>query len=171
LEVTLSKHIQIAPHLSEEKLTEYYRKCTHPKEKIHFQVIILRLKGRTTKEVAQICGYNEAWIRHLVRRYNQYGPQGLQDGHRRNGKKKMLSPSQLEDLYQAVLNERPPGGGLWTGPKVSEWMSKVLGRKVYPQRAWEYLRNLGFTKQTPRPRNPKASIQDQEAFKKNSVVD
>jgi transposase len=157
---------QIKPHLTIEELRTRYRECTHPVEKVHYQVIYLRAQGLNTEDVARICCYNIDWVRRLVRRYNAHGPDALADGHRRNGRQKYLSNEQLEKLRLAVLEELPPSGGLWTGPKVALWMSHELGSNISPHLGWEYLMHLGMTKKTPRPRHPKASKQEQKAFKK-----
>ena len=80
----------------------------------------------------------------------------------------MMGEVQMDELRNAVLKETPPGGGLWTGPKVAQWMTVKLNRPVSPQRAWDYLQRLRMSKQTPRPRHTRASAEDQEDFKKNS---
>ena len=160
---------KVTTHLTLEELEDRFRRCRHPVEKIHFQVILLRAQGRSTSEVAKICGYKPDWVRRLVRRYNAYGPAGLKDGHRHGGgRKRFLSDQQLDELRRAVLESTPPGGGLWSGPKVARWMSEKLGRKIMPQRGWDYLRRLGMTKKVPRPRHPRASAAAQDEFKKNS---
>ena len=159
----------VADHLTIRQLRERFRRCKNTVEKAHLQAILLRYQGRSTAEVAEICGFEPDWVRRLVRRYNAKGPDALGDGRRNNGKQRLLSDEQLEDLRVAVLTCVPPGGGLWTGPKVAKWMSAKLKRPVSPQRAWDYLCRLGMTKQTPRPRHAKASAEAQAAFKKNSA--
>jgi transposase len=163
-------HATVEPHLTTTELKKRFRACADSTEKLHWLAILLRQQGRKTGEVADICGYNVDWIRRLVRRYNRHGPEGLGDGRRRCGKKPMMSPLQMEELREAVLRETPPGGGLWTGPKVAQWMTKKLNRPVSPQRAWDYLQRLGMSKQTPRPRHTRASAEAQEDFKKNSAA-
>ena len=163
-------HAPIKPHLTLEKLREGFRTCDDAKEKIRWQAILLRTQGRTTGEVAEICGYNPDWVRQLVRRFNADGPDGLRDGRRGNGKARFMSDEQLEELRTAVLNSTPPGGGLWTGPKVARWMTEKLGRRISPQTAWDYLQHLRMSKQTPRPRHARASSEAQEDFKKNSAA-
>jgi transposase len=72
-------------------------------------------------------------------------------------------------LRQALLEEAPPGGGMWCGPKVARWIERETGiDKVHNQRGWEYLRKVGYSPQVPRPSNAKgADSQEQEAFKKS----
>ncbi len=161
-------HANIEPHLSLDKVRERFRSCSNATEKIHWQVILLRQGGRGTVEVAEICGYKVDWVRRLVRRYNTKGPDSLEDRRRYSkGRRPLLSSAQIEDLREAVLQETPPGGGLWTGPKVAQWMKAKLNRPVSNQRAWDYLQRLGMSKQTPRPRNARASAEEQTSFKKN----
>lgn len=161
----------VKPHLSIAELRDRFRACDDVLERAHLQAIWLRAKGFATHEVAEICGFNVDWVRRLVRRYNARGPEALKDGREGNGRERLLSDAQLEELRSAVLNEVPPGGGLWTGPKVATWMSTKLNRPISPQLAWDYLHRLEFSKQVPRPRHARASAKAQEVFKKNSDVD
>tara|TARA_A100001037_G_scaffold276551_1_gene275921 strand:+ start:106 stop:618 length:513 start_codon:yes stop_codon:yes gene_type:complete len=164
-------HAKVVRHLSLEKVRDRFRSCTDATEKTHWQVILLRQGGRGTDDVAEICGYKPDWVRRLIRRYNAEGPDSLGDQRRHGkGRKPLLSSLQMEELREAVLQETPPGGGLWTGPKVAQWMSAKLGRPVSNQRAWDYLQRMGLSKQTPRPRNARASAEEQAAFKKNFVA-
>jgi transposase len=160
----------VKPHLTVNQLRSRFRDCKDPVEKIHWQAVLLRAQGRSTSEVAEICGYKDDWVRRLVRRYNGRGPDGLKDGRQTNGKSRLMSADQLEELRVTVLERTPPGGGLWTGPKVALWMERKLKRPVSPQLAWDYLKHIGMSKQTPRPRNARASAEAQKEFKKNSVA-
>lgn len=45
-------------------------------------------------------------------------------------------------------------------------MGERIGRKVYSQRGWDYLKSIGFSFQAPRPRHHKAEAERQEAFKR-----
>ena len=45
-------------------------------------------------------------------------------------------------------------------------MSAHLGRSISEQRGWEWMRRLGFTPQRPRPRETRADLAAQAAFKK-----
>lgn len=161
---------KVEAHLTVRELRARFRRCKDANEKIHWQAILLRFQGRSTGEVAEICGYKPDWVRRLVRRYNERGPDSLPDGRRTNGRRRLMSEAQLEELRSAVLNEEPPGGGLWTGPKVAAWMSKKLGRPISPQTAWDYLQHMGMSKQMPRPRNARTSASAQAEFKINSVA-
>src|SRR3954462_4541614 len=96
------------------------------------------------------------------------GRDGPDDRRRRNVGAKPLLGAEDEAALRAALAEPPADGGLWTGPKVATWMAARLGREVWPQRGWDYLRKLGHSAQVPRPRHAKAAgPEEQAAYKKS----
>jgi len=160
------KYVRIAAHLSVNELENRYRKAADPIERSHFHIIWLLAQGKRVREVSEATSYCANWIRILARRYNQDGPQGLQDlRHQNAGASPPLSKEQQVQL-QRMLEGGPPDGGLWTGPKVAYWMDGQTGRKIHPQRGWDYLKRVGLTLLIPRPRHYKADKDKQEAFKK-----
>jgi len=166
----MPRPVVVAPHLSIAELEDSYRQCRDAVVKIHWQAILLVAQGYSTADVAKVCGYKPDWVRRLIHRYNENGPQGLADRRQCNGRSRLLSDELLAELRDAVLHKSPPGGGLWTGPKVAAWMSRKLSRPISPQVAWNYLQLMGMSKQAPRPRHVRASGTGQDAFKKNSVA-
>jgi transposase len=103
--------------------------------------------------VARVTGYSQHWVRVIVKRYNHAGPDDTR--HRNPGAASLLTNHQLQLLEQALLSP-PPDGGMWNGAKVAEWVSHLLGRKVYPQRGWELLGKLDYRLRRPRPRHARA---------------
>jgi transposase len=107
-------------------------------------------------------------VQKLALRYNAQGPAALGDRRLHNrGGQPLLSDDALAELA-AALEHAPADGGLWSGPKVARWIAAKSGRpSVHPQRGWEYLRRLGYRRQTPRPQHEKAATPEQRAaFKK-----
>jgi transposase len=112
-------------------------------------------------------GYSSTWVRTLVQRDHQRGPTALSDArHEHPGGQFLLSPAQQEQLQKA-LEQDPPDGGLWSGPKVAQWMEQHTGHPVHAQRGWEYVRRLGLRPRVLRPRHVKSNPLEQEALKKN----
>ncbi len=65
------------------------------------------------------------------------GPQGL--GDRRHGnpgaKERALLDEEGQAELRAALEGSPPGGGMWSGPKVARWIEAGTGlEKVHLQR-------------------------------------
>ena len=160
----------LVAHLSPAELGQRYRAArSSPVERSHLQIVWLLSQGRSEREVAQVTGYGRRWIAEIVGRYNEAGPDGLGDRRRRNAGAKPLLGAEDEAALRAALAGPPSDGGFWTGPKVAAWMGARLGREVWPQRGWDYLRKLGYSPQVPRPRHAKAaSPEEQAAYKKSS---
>ena len=159
----------LAAHLSPAELGQRYRAARSPVRRSHLQIVWLLSQGRSEREVAQVTGYGRRWIAEIMRRYNEEGLDGLGDRRRRNAGAKPLLGAEDEAALRAALAGPPSDGGLWTGPKVAAWMSARLGRRVWPQRGWDYLKKLGHSPQVPRPRHAKAaSAEQQAAYKKSS---
>jgi transposase len=128
--------------------------------------------GDSIREVAEMVGYSEKWVREIARRYECEGIKGLGDRRHANpGAKEraLLDEEGQAELRKALLEESPPGGGMWSGPKVARWIEEKTGmEKVHVQRGWEYLRKVGMSPQVPRPSNAKgADSSEREAFKKS----
>jgi transposase len=115
-----------------------------------------------------VTGYTVNWIRTIARRYHQRGPAGLEDRRHRNPGATGLLSAEPRTALAAALQQPPPDGGVWTGPKAAAWMTATLGHPIRPQRGWEALRRLGWTAKVPHPRHAKADHQAQAAFKNTS---
>jgi transposase len=156
------------------RLEGLYRKATDPVLRTHLLMVWRMSLGESPREVAQMVGYSEKWTREIARRYDCEGVQGL--GDRRHGnpgakERALLGEEGQARLREALIEEAPPGGGMWNGPKVARWIEEETGseKKVHVQRGWEYLRKVGYTPQVPRPSNERgASASEREAFKKVS---
>jgi transposase len=106
--------------------------------------------------VAAVVGLSDVTVRAVLHRWNASGPDGLTDARTGNGSEPTLTPRRRDALY-AALQDRPPDGGVWTGPKVARYVRGRWGVAVAPVTGWRWLRDLGFTLQVPRPSHPQAA--------------
>ena len=136
------------------------------------KAVSIRLSGywhscKKTEEVEEITGYSRTWIYGLVKRYNQWGPEGLGVSRSQNqGSKPLIEDIEQAQLWQ-VLQDNSPDGGLWNGRKVADWLTSVTGRYISRQRGWEILPQMTFRLRVPRPCHTESSLIEQEAWKKN----
>jgi len=99
--------------------------------------------GAPLAEIVAATGCRPRTIRQIAQRYRECGPAALADGRQHNlGAAPILSEEQQRDLHEALQNPAPDGG-VWTGPKVAQWIAARTGKRVHRQRGWEYLRRLG----------------------------
>jgi transposase len=160
--------MKLEEHLSVEELKNRYREAQDPVERSHYQILWLLAGGESAKGVAQITGYSARWVSEVARRYNEGGAPALGDRRHQNpGGRFLLTEDERRELAEA-LEGPAPDGGLWSGPKVASWIEEKTGTKTYPQRGWVYLKRLGYSLKSPRPRHKKADEEAQEAFKKTS---
>lgn len=167
----MPKRLELSPHASTEELEHRYRKAKDPVERSHYQIVWLLSEGKTPREVCEVTGYSPGWVRQIARRYNERGVEGL--GDRRHSNPGAKERALLDEAGEAELVEAlqgpPPGGGMWSGPKVARWIAdRNALEKVHVQRGFEYLRKLRYSPQLPRPQNASSDSSEQEAFKKLS---
>jgi transposase len=166
----MSQRAYLHPRLSSAKLREQYRNSKNLPESRRWHLLWLISLGKTLIAAAFLVGFSERYARLLLARYNQRGIPALRarlHDSSRPRRPPLLSPALRSELGR-LLKGKAPDGGLWTGPKVARWMAKKLGRKVHPQRGWDYLKRLGYSPQRPRPEHADTSDFIRARFKKNS---
>lgn len=164
----MPRTLPLAAHLTDAEVRARFRACGDAAKRARWQVIYLKTQQRTADAIAEVTGYSARWVRALIHRYNDGGPDALRDRRRDHpGAPAMLTPEQQGNLDAALASGTAPDGGPWTGPKVARWIEQATGReRVHDQRGWEWLVRLGFSVQTPRPSHEGADPAAQAAFKK-----
>lgn len=163
----------LEPHLSPDVIAKRYFDCkgsSTERSRWHALYLLSREDGPLgSAAVANVIGYGDDWVRRTARRYNKDGAAGLEDKRKENGNKKILSTAKQKKL-KACLKKRPVDGGLWSGPKVAQWMQKELKQPVSAVTGWHYLGYMELSLQVPRPHHVKGATKAQQrAFKKNSL--
>jgi transposase len=158
----------IKPHLSTAELEGRYETAAEPIAKSHFHALWLLSRGYDLDEVSEILSFSTRWVRILIKRYNECGPDLLGDQRVHNGTEPtILTPEALAALKER-LQTPPDDGGQWSGPKIARWLATFHGLKaVHDQRGWDALVAIGYSIQQPRPRHPAAATEeDRAALKK-----
>jgi transposase len=161
----------IKSHLSTTELEHRNKSASEAIAKSHFHALWLLARGYSIDQVAGLLSFSTRWVRILIDRYNEGGPDRLGDQRAHNGTEpKILTPAALAAL-QERLKSPPDDGGQWTGPKIARWLADFHGLKsVHDQRGWDALVAIGWSIQQPRPRHPQAaSEQDRSRLKKTAA--
>ena len=156
-------------HLSTAELERRYEAATEPVAKSHFHALWLLSRGYDLEETAEILSFSTRWVRSLIKRYNEGGPERLGDQRASNGAEPtILTPDALAALRER-LQTGPDDGGQWTGPKIARWLAGFHNLKsVHDQRGWDALIAIGYSIQQSRPRHPEtATKQDRGRLKKS----
>ena len=115
----------LSPHLSNTELSKRARCAPNLVEARRWQLLALIADGKTAKAAAELVGLYPNYARRVVQRYNQEGPAGVRDRRleqRPPAREPLLTAEQLQKLAEAVQGPAP-GGGLWTGPLVAQWIA------------------------------------------------
>ena len=164
----MPRYAKAADHLSEDELKDRYRNAKDPIESRRYHLVLLVKQGWALKKAAQAVALNYDYAQDILKGYNSEGPEALRNRLKDNRPKPslaLLTPQQQQALRER-LQDPPDDGGVWSGPKVAEWIAKETGKeKVWPQRGWDYLKRLGFSWQRPRPRHPLGDSEEQATFK------
>jgi transposase len=128
--------------LNRAELEAYLAAATAPDERRRLQVLLHLAAGTPLAEIVAMTGYRPRSIRQIAQRYVELGAASLVDRRAfAPGVAPLLSAAEQLELRQA-LQQPPPDGGAWTGPKVARWIAAKTGKSVHRQRGWEYLRRL-----------------------------
>jgi transposase len=158
----------IKAHLSSRELEARYEGATDAVAKSHFHALWLVSSGYEVEEVAELLSFSSRWVRELVKRYNESGPERLGDQRVHNGTKPTILTAEALSALKERIKTPADDGGLWTGPKIARWLAKFHGlQSVHDQRGWDALIAIGYSIQQPRPRHPQAATEeDRAALKK-----
>ncbi|XGV96260.1 MAG: transposase [Leptolyngbya sp. BL-A-14] len=134
---------KLQPHLSTSELKTHYQQARDAVEARRWHLLYLVNQQQTIKQAAQIVGVNYDYAKEIIRRYNQQGTTGIKNRSQRGqpSPRSLLTPAQQVELRQTLQNP-PPDGGRWTGPKVAHWIAAKTGKQIWAQRGWEYLQRL-----------------------------
>ena len=139
----MSKKAHLEPYLNRDELKTRYLSARDLVESRRWHLLWLVSLDWSIKKAAEIIGYNYDYAKKIVKNYNSLGELGVVN-RQKKGKRRaynaLLTDNQLLELIEA-LKSPPEDQGLWTGPKVAEWIAKRIGRdSVSPQRGWEYMK-------------------------------
>ena len=132
--------------------------------------VLLVAQGLSCPQVAGLLGDAPRSVEYWVRRFEEEGLAGLQEGER-SGRPRRLSAKQLGEV-DAILRKSPRdvglGGNLWDGKSLSAWIERQYGTVLRVRQCQRLFRQLGFRLRKPRPRVAQADPERQQAHKKNS---
>lgn len=104
-------------------------------------------------------------MHNLVAAYNRHGPKALESPGKGRRQRAYLSLEQEQVVVDPFL-EQSEVGRVSTGLQVKPALEKAVGHQVAKTTVYRVLKRHQWRKVVPRPRHPKSSAVEQEAFKK-----
>jgi transposase len=157
------QRLQIEWQEDEATLKQRYLAEKDPQNRTRLQALWQLRRGRTTTEVADLVGKHPRTIQDWIAWYRQGGLEEVL-GHRHGGhggKESWLTDEQLEALEAAAS-----AGQVHSIQDGVQWVQEQYGVTYTYWGIRGVFARLELRKKVPRPRNPKASAAQQEAWKK-----
>jgi transposase len=107
--------------------------------------VLLVAKGMTCPEVGKLLGDTARSVEYWVRRFEQKGLAGLQEGER-SGRPTRLKAHHLEQIHR-VLRRNPADAtmqvNLWDGKTLSAWIQREFGIQLGTRQCQRLIREFG----------------------------
>lgn len=150
---------------SQEELFQAYHQATDPRLRTRLQALWWLREGRPLQEVAQLTGVAYRTIQTWVGWYRQGGLAEV-SCHRQGGG----APATLTTVQMQALKVQADTGAFRTRWDAIRWVSEPYGVAYTDDGMREVFLRLRLKKKVPRPQNPKASAEDQAAWKKKGFA-
>lgn len=159
----MARKLQIEWHEDAETLNAAYRKAKDGQDRQRLHALWLLRQGKSMAETAELVDVHYRTVQEWVSWYRKGGIEALV-AHRHGGSRqhqRRLSPEQ-----EAELKAKADGGEIHRIEDGVQW-AQEHHQVTYTYWGMRHVfARLGLRLKVPRPRNPKASDADQEAWKK-----
>ena len=153
-------------HLQVEEIDERIEHTTEAWRMRRWQVVRCALVNpKPAAEIALEIGLARQTVHNLVAAYNRHGPKALESPGKGRRQRAYLSLEQEQAVVDQFLTQSE-AGRVSTGLQVKPALEKAVGHPVAKTTVYRILQRHQWRKVAPRPRHPKSSAVEQEAFKK-----
>ncbi len=159
----MAQRLQVAWHEVEATLKKRYLDEKGAQNRTRLQALWQLRRGRTIGEVAELVGKHPRTIQDWVAWYRQGGLAGvLQHRHGGHGGKQPRLTAEQESALKAEAS----AGRVRCIQDGVQWVQEQYGVTYTYWGMRTVFARLDLRKKVPRPRNPQASAEQQEAWKK-----
>ena len=166
----MSRVTSSASHLSEAEILSRMKQGTCFWRQRRWMIIHYALVSPSpASEIAQRLGVSKHTVHQLISRYNRIGPEAIETPGKGQRQRAYLSLEEeaefLSDLTQLACE-----GQLTTVAHIKITLEEHLSHPVHQSTVYRLLSRHEWQKKAPRPRHTKAEENEQEEFKKTSLL-
>ncbi len=159
----MARRLQIEWQEDEQTLYGFYKQEKDPQDRTRLHALWLLRTGRPMVEVAPLVGVHYRTLQEWVAWYPQGGLQEVlrrRHGGHGGAQRRLTSQQEAELVAKAEAGEIR---AIWDGVR---WAEEAHGVKYTYWGMRRVFARLELKKKVPRPRSPKASAEEQRAWKK-----
>jgi transposase len=157
---------KVVEHLGVKEIDARIKQETQAWRIRRWQVIRCALvHPKSAAEIALEVGLARQTVHNLVAAYNRQGPQGLETPGHGQRPRAYLS-LEREQAVVAKFLQQSAIGQVSTGAQIKLALEKAIGQRIHKTTLYRILKRHQWRKIVPRPRHPRASAEEQAAFKK-----
>jgi transposase len=159
--------LQSMPEGAAERLARLLKEARSKAEYQRVQCVWLRATlGLSSRQVAEVLGWQASSVRHVQARYLQQGEEALHDKPHGGRHHAHLTVEEAQNLMAPFIEKAKRGEVVVAAP-VRQAYEDQLGYPVHHSIVYRALHRQGWRKVQPRPKHPKADATAQEEFKKS----
>lgn len=132
--------------------------------------VLLNADGRTSGEIVRLLGSPRSRVSEWLRNYEEFGYEGLLEGHR-TGRPPALTSTQKRELA-GIVDSGPVAygylSGVWTSPMVKRVIEEEFGISYHPGHVRKILDDIGFSVQRPKRKLARADPEAQSRWRRYS---
>jgi transposase len=163
------RSLQVVGHFTDAqlkgKLSESHGSLSHTRWQLIYLIQIGNI--HSAELLLPVINLSVHSIYKIVENYNRIGAAALMYKPK-GGRRRSLLNVDEEAILFASLEQKAAKGLVKTANDIRGIVEKKVGRSVSDDYLWDLLNRNGWKKKMPRPHHPKRSVEEQEAFKKNS---
>ena len=157
-----------ASHLSVDEVKERMRAEARPWVRHHWWIIYNALVAPgKAEEIALHTGVAATTVHRVISTYNRLGPAAIDQSEKGGRHHEYLTIEQEQALLQPFF-ARAEQGEIATVQQIQQAVEAQVKHAVHLSSIYRLLARHGWRKLVPRPRHPKASSAEQEAFVKKT---
>jgi transposase len=133
---------------------------------VRIQCVLFRVKeNKSTREIAELTGISQSSVKSIHVRFRNEGFSIFRK-QQRGGRVRQFLTIEQEREFLALFTQEAQAGHTLTIKNIHNALEEKLNHKVALSTVYRMLKRNKWRKLKPRPRHPKANLEDQKKFKR-----
>lgn len=162
----MPKLVKITRPVDKKDLKKRYKTCQDPRVRIRLLMIYHVSEGMSCNAVSKLLLVKNDTVMKWVRRFNDFGYEGLVDEHR-SGRPPRIDYDKLKEALESSPKDYDYPYEAWFPRIVYLYLFDFQNQKaMHPNYVYEVIERAGYSLVTPKGRHFKCDPEEVEAFKK-----